>query len=164
MFYQKPTPNPTRLHHDQQTAHALESAAAYSSYPSMAGKLVQPYIPENKTRRPHMRLAFPKNVYVAAERRDNIPGLFALSIRSRNDLQNVVIVRRLLMLHSFCRLFLDTAANARARRRHACHILRRVHTLNTRNALARMNVTWKSRRVDVGSDGSRRIASTHSAF
>lgn len=27
-----------RLHHDQQTAHALESAAAYSSYPSMAGK------------------------------------------------------------------------------------------------------------------------------
>ncbi|EDW01331.1 protein vestigial [Drosophila grimshawi] len=27
----------TRLHHDQQTAHALESAAAYSSYPTMAG-------------------------------------------------------------------------------------------------------------------------------
>lgn len=27
-----------RLHHDQQTAHALESAAAYSSYPTMAGK------------------------------------------------------------------------------------------------------------------------------
>ncbi|XP_019847147.2 protein vestigial isoform X1 [Bactrocera dorsalis] len=26
-----------RLHHDQQTAHALESAAAYSSYPTMAG-------------------------------------------------------------------------------------------------------------------------------
>lgn len=29
----------SRLHHDQQTAHALESAAAYSSYPTMAGKL-----------------------------------------------------------------------------------------------------------------------------
>ncbi|XP_055707421.1 protein vestigial isoform X2 [Phlebotomus papatasi] len=27
----------SRLHHDQQTAHALESAAAYSSYPTMAG-------------------------------------------------------------------------------------------------------------------------------
>lgn len=27
-----------RLHHDQQTAHALESAAAYSSYPTMAGE------------------------------------------------------------------------------------------------------------------------------
>lgn len=27
-----------RLHHDQQAAHALESAAAYSSYPTMAGK------------------------------------------------------------------------------------------------------------------------------
>jgi hypothetical protein len=26
-----------RLHHDQQTAHALESAAAYSNYPTMAG-------------------------------------------------------------------------------------------------------------------------------
>ncbi|XP_035775456.1 protein vestigial-like isoform X1 [Anopheles albimanus] len=26
-----------RLHHDQQTAHALESAAAYTSYPTMAG-------------------------------------------------------------------------------------------------------------------------------
>ncbi|TMW39699.1 hypothetical protein DOY81_015221 [Sarcophaga bullata] len=25
------------MHHDQQTAHALESAAAYSSYPTMAG-------------------------------------------------------------------------------------------------------------------------------
>lgn len=32
-----------RLHHDQQTAHALvahESAAAYSSYPTMAGKFL----------------------------------------------------------------------------------------------------------------------------
>uniref|UniRef100_A0A182Y9R2 Uncharacterized protein n=2 Tax=Anopheles stephensi TaxID=30069 RepID=A0A182Y9R2_ANOST len=27
----------SRLHHDQQTAHALESAAAYTSYPTMAG-------------------------------------------------------------------------------------------------------------------------------
>jgi len=27
----------SRLHHDQQAAHALESAAAYSSYPTMAG-------------------------------------------------------------------------------------------------------------------------------
>lgn len=27
-----------RLHHDQTTAHALESAAAYSSYPTMAGE------------------------------------------------------------------------------------------------------------------------------
>lgn len=27
-----------RLHHEQQAAHALESAAAYSSYPTMAGK------------------------------------------------------------------------------------------------------------------------------
>lgn len=27
-----------RLHHDQQAAHALESAAAYSSYPTMAGE------------------------------------------------------------------------------------------------------------------------------
>lgn len=28
-----------RLHHEQQAAHALESAAAYSSYPTMAGKI-----------------------------------------------------------------------------------------------------------------------------
>ncbi|EAT45466.1 AAEL003240-PA, partial [Aedes aegypti] len=27
----------SRLHHEQQAAHALESAAAYSSYPTMAG-------------------------------------------------------------------------------------------------------------------------------
>lgn len=36
LFLSRP-PSLYRLHHDQQTAHALESAAAYSSYPTMAG-------------------------------------------------------------------------------------------------------------------------------